>query len=142
MIRRPPRSTLFPYTTLFRSALGPPSTALDRPRPFVISAATPPRGAGSGGRIGSGRTRVPSVPTKPTRRAARASGNRRPGRARPPPLGPPREKPRLDWDVPGAASPGATCPPAPVRRGGRPAAPLQVRAQLPPTTGPPRRTHT
>src|SRR3712207_8528150 len=23
MIRRPPRSTLFPYTTLFRSALGP-----------------------------------------------------------------------------------------------------------------------
>src|SRR3712207_8717410 len=27
MIRRPPRSTLFPYTTLFRSAL------LDQPRP-------------------------------------------------------------------------------------------------------------
>src|SRR2546422_424819 len=28
MIRRPPRSTLFPYTTLFRSRLpGPPSTA-------------------------------------------------------------------------------------------------------------------
>src|SRR3712207_7164916 len=26
MIRRPPRSTLFPYTTLFRS-IGPPSTA-------------------------------------------------------------------------------------------------------------------
>src|SRR5256885_5062096 len=24
MIRRPPRSTLFPYTTLFRSAYGPP----------------------------------------------------------------------------------------------------------------------
>src|SRR5256885_7295422 len=24
MIRRPPRSTLFPYTTLFRSDLGPP----------------------------------------------------------------------------------------------------------------------
>src|SRR3712207_7211189 len=24
MIRRPPRSTLFPYTTLFRSQLGPP----------------------------------------------------------------------------------------------------------------------
>src|SRR5205807_7648764 len=95
-----------------RSAPGPPSTALDRPRPPVISAATPPRGAGSGGRIGSGRTRVPSAPTKPTRRAARAPGNRRPGRARPPPLGPPREKPRLDWDVPGAASPGATCPPA------------------------------
>src|SRR3712207_7717575 len=27
MIRRPPRSTLFPYTTLFRSLLGPPGTA-------------------------------------------------------------------------------------------------------------------
>src|SRR5258705_4146028 len=24
MIRRPPRSTLFPYTTLFRSSVGPP----------------------------------------------------------------------------------------------------------------------
>src|SRR3712207_7923278 len=28
MIRRPPRSTLFPYTTLFRSSAGLPSTAL------------------------------------------------------------------------------------------------------------------
>src|SRR5256885_13732680 len=28
MIRRPPRSTLFPYTTLFRS--GPPSVPIDR----------------------------------------------------------------------------------------------------------------
>src|SRR3712207_8798327 len=27
MIRRPPRSTLFPYTTLFRSELGPPGEA-------------------------------------------------------------------------------------------------------------------
>src|SRR5258708_30044329 len=27
MIRRPPRSTLFPYTTLFRSRLGPKGTA-------------------------------------------------------------------------------------------------------------------
>src|SRR3712207_8978949 len=37
MIRRPPRSTLFPYTTLFRSAAGPGGTARratadDRPR--------------------------------------------------------------------------------------------------------------
>src|SRR5258708_24825943 len=30
MIRRPPRSTLFPYTTLFRSRLGIP---IDRARP-------------------------------------------------------------------------------------------------------------
>src|SRR2546427_2092635 len=28
MIRRPPRSTLFPYTTLFRSQLSPPSRFL------------------------------------------------------------------------------------------------------------------
>src|SRR2546427_5912954 len=28
MIRRPPRSTLFPYTTLFRSVLGRPSDVL------------------------------------------------------------------------------------------------------------------
>src|SRR2546430_11348055 len=28
MIRRPPRSTLFPYTTLFRSALGPADVEL------------------------------------------------------------------------------------------------------------------
>src|SRR5260221_9475701 len=32
MIRRPPRSTLFPYTTLFRSALNHETTQL--PRPF------------------------------------------------------------------------------------------------------------
>src|SRR3712207_8055078 len=30
MIRRPPRSTLFPYTTLFRSALGLAAFAFDR----------------------------------------------------------------------------------------------------------------
>src|SRR6204780_5654710 len=31
MIRRPPRSTLFPYTTLFRSAISRPSTAARSP---------------------------------------------------------------------------------------------------------------
>src|SRR5258707_11949777 len=30
MIRRPPRSTLFPYTTLFRSRMGPPPRARRR----------------------------------------------------------------------------------------------------------------
>src|SRR3712207_8073578 len=29
MIRRPPRSTLFPYTTLFRSRVAPTSTAVE-----------------------------------------------------------------------------------------------------------------
>src|SRR2546422_6810184 len=36
MIRRPPRSTLFPYTTLFRSCLvcdQPPSTSPNLPQP-------------------------------------------------------------------------------------------------------------
>src|SRR5687768_18268951 len=33
MIRRPPRSTLFPYTTLFRSGRDPPGRGRDRPRP-------------------------------------------------------------------------------------------------------------
>src|SRR3712207_8445424 len=31
MIRRPPRSTLFPYTTLFRSHYGDPDGAANRP---------------------------------------------------------------------------------------------------------------
>src|SRR5580698_10329889 len=30
MIRRPPRSTLFPYTTLFRSPVGPPARVEQR----------------------------------------------------------------------------------------------------------------
>src|ERR1051326_9312188 len=66
MIRRPPRSTLFPYTTLFRSLIGParstapqplePSEALNKARPRPASAAgfaggtlLHPLPAGSGG---------------------------------------------------------------------------------------------
>src|SRR5256885_11037218 len=41
MIRRPPRSTLFPYTTLFRSRPGP--LPVDRRLRGVLSAARPPR---------------------------------------------------------------------------------------------------
>src|SRR3712207_9434320 len=38
MIRRPPRSTLFPYTTLFRSSLGRAALrALKSPRPCFFS---------------------------------------------------------------------------------------------------------
>src|SRR3712207_7995912 len=43
MIRRPPRSTLFPYTTLFRSA-----SALSA-RPSTSSATAPRTGTGGGG---------------------------------------------------------------------------------------------
>src|SRR2546430_11061458 len=35
MIRRPPRSTLFPYTTLFRSLLGGVDVDRDRPGPRI-----------------------------------------------------------------------------------------------------------
>src|SRR5260370_25389213 len=49
MIRRPPRSTLFPYTTLFRSAD-------DAPQPDVLP------GAHAGHAPGGGRWRVRAVP--------------------------------------------------------------------------------
>src|SRR5437868_10736186 len=35
MLRRPPRSTLFPYTTLFRSVLMPPPTQAGQMRKFA-----------------------------------------------------------------------------------------------------------
>src|SRR3712207_8705792 len=43
MIRRPPRSTLFPYTTLFRSTVRGSSTSL-----FTPSACANPRDSGLG----------------------------------------------------------------------------------------------
>src|SRR2546428_8540180 len=43
MIRRPPRSTLFPYTTLFRSRVAHPAA---RPRPCLLEGA-PPDGPGA-----------------------------------------------------------------------------------------------
>src|SRR3712207_6897376 len=56
MIRRPPRSTLFPYTTLFRSrprlphrgrpALRPPDDAGDLPAAVERRAGGPPDGGG------------------------------------------------------------------------------------------------
>src|SRR3712207_8594136 len=54
MIRRPPRSTLFPYTTLFRSAYSMPSRtccARSGParRPTMCRAMSIPRGDAGGG---------------------------------------------------------------------------------------------
>src|SRR3712207_8878713 len=40
MIRRPPRSTLFPYTTLFRSPLLPPIALTDEVTALVAAFAT------------------------------------------------------------------------------------------------------
>src|SRR5574337_2006372 len=37
MIRRPPRSTLFPYTTLFRSLAGVKANVFDTPQQFTFS---------------------------------------------------------------------------------------------------------
>src|SRR2546426_5641529 len=51
MIRRPPRSTLFPYTTLFRSATPPSAGWRDQPRPASPRSAQADRGdAGRGDR--------------------------------------------------------------------------------------------
>src|SRR3712207_8509662 len=47
MIRRPPRSTLFPYTTLFRSALAGEAAALP---PRAAGQARAPAPEGGGGR--------------------------------------------------------------------------------------------
>src|SRR3712207_7864938 len=48
MIRRPPRSTLFPYTTLFRSRLVPASSS--RPSPHLGPGVQPlPRRGSTGG---------------------------------------------------------------------------------------------
>src|SRR3712207_6852315 len=49
MIRRPPRSTLFPYTTLFRSAMVPDGSG--QARPTYLVGAPVPTGASSAERI-------------------------------------------------------------------------------------------
>src|SRR3712207_7417971 len=63
MIRRPPRSTLFPYTTLFRSRDCP------RPAPQGLRLGAPGRGLGP-----LPRNHSPSQPSEP---AARLSGDRK-----------------------------------------------------------------
>src|SRR3712207_8983036 len=51
MIRRPPRSTLFPYTTLFRSPRPPASNQMHiaQPGPFGGPGMLCPDGSGTGG---------------------------------------------------------------------------------------------
>src|SRR5258708_11925103 len=46
MIRRPPRSTLFPYTTLFRSRLAPAVLQRFAAKIFALSGAQPRRASG------------------------------------------------------------------------------------------------
>src|SRR2546427_6983601 len=60
MIRRPPRSTLFPYTTLFRSERWRAPAAADRPSRAAHRPAdcrSPTRGRPVPGPIASGRSR-------------------------------------------------------------------------------------
>src|SRR5689334_24463571 len=57
MIRRPPRSTLFPYTTLFRSQAGVPPTPTSKPTaaavepPATIAVRTEPTATPAQGEI-------------------------------------------------------------------------------------------
>src|SRR2546426_7439976 len=61
MIRRPPRSTLFPYTTLFRSGTSVCPAEYSVARPYAASTSTTPASGLSisrrRGRIGGVRTR-------------------------------------------------------------------------------------
>src|SRR5947207_9750388 len=62
MIRRPPRSTLFPYTTLFRSRAAAARGHRHRTRPRVLRRRRPARRGEADGRAG------PGVP-RPARRS-------------------------------------------------------------------------
>src|SRR5436853_5681651 len=82
MIRRPPRSTLFPYTTLFRSALAPIRGEVSRaPR-------HPPRPAGRPARDQAGRSDRPAEGPEGAGDPARAPARRREAPARRPPAPP------------------------------------------------------
>src|SRR2546430_13103329 len=73
MIRRPPRSTLFPYTTLFRS-LRP----LAVPDPlFVGGSAAKDTGADREGQTNRGASRSESAATGPIDRGVRSGGLQR-----------------------------------------------------------------
>src|SRR3712207_7330006 len=69
MIRRPPRSTLFPYTTLFRSDTRPP-TGLSRAPPTKKTDTVTPSCASSKPR--SFRTRTPCAASRNTGRKPRS----------------------------------------------------------------------
>src|SRR2546421_2668750 len=80
MIRRPPRSTLFPYTTLFRSRARPDGLRGRRGRSRQIAAAArvppAPRGRGNVGRGGLHRIRtVDPVPPDRDRKSTRLNSS-------------------------------------------------------------------
>src|SRR3712207_7993055 len=73
MIRRPPRSTLFPYTTLFRSDGEAEEEASERHRPCIHGGATPRRDRRRGQRADQLSRREPLAP----RRQALQHGDRK-----------------------------------------------------------------
>src|SRR5260221_6653731 len=71
MIRRPPRSTLFPYTTLFRSVQ--PVPAFDRAGQFDAGADLGAQDAEEGGR--GGRALLPRTGAHPDRKSTRLNSS-------------------------------------------------------------------
>src|SRR2546421_1244411 len=68
MIRRPPRSTLFPYTTLFRSAPSPNRCGSSAPARRACPTPAPPTGTADRRPAAAGRT-SPPPPPPPGRRS-------------------------------------------------------------------------
>src|SRR3712207_8131954 len=75
MIRRPPRSTLFPYTTLFRSRFG-------RRQQGLAVLQQPAEGRAVNGRAAFAAVRVPAAADVLGRRAQRAAAGRAAGEER------------------------------------------------------------
>src|SRR2546422_7447734 len=72
MIRRPPRSTLFPYTTLFRSVLRDDGRPVGRPHPRPSR-----RGRGGGDRRSRGARRPGRAPPARATHVAPRRGDRK-----------------------------------------------------------------
>src|SRR2546429_2698796 len=67
MIRRPPRSTLFPYTTLFRSGLAAVPVVLGEPRPHAPRVDSGFGLAAQAGQRTAGVARAATHPCRPAR---------------------------------------------------------------------------
>src|SRR3712207_8240462 len=77
MIRRPPRSTLFPYTTLFRSPAQPQEGAGRRPGAGPPAGAQGPAVDGQAARGGGGEDPLPPPPDAGGHAANRGAGDRK-----------------------------------------------------------------
>src|SRR3712207_6855988 len=73
MIRRPPRSTLFPYTTLFRSGLFAAADTIASP--ITTSSCTVQRPPMSAHASGGGATRIPSTHHGSDRKSTRLNSS-------------------------------------------------------------------